>query len=152
MTVLEFDYPLPNNVKARDPVGSNKKNMDNKISLKTQIRFSLHSKENISFKNCCLLRCSNLYTICVEQLTVRHSTITNGCINSSNDKLMSKHSDTAARKLTALQDCREDDTNTMQSVTEYLRDAMIRVLLSTSLVISHGAGAPERVTVTMQFK
>ena len=37
MTVLEFDYPLPNNVKARDPVGSNKKNMDNKISLKTQI-------------------------------------------------------------------------------------------------------------------
>ena len=23
MTVLEFDYPLPNNVKARDPVGSN---------------------------------------------------------------------------------------------------------------------------------
>ena len=66
MTVIEFDYPLPNNVKARDPVGSNKKNMDNKISLKTQIRFSLHSKENISFKNCCLLRCSNLYTICVE--------------------------------------------------------------------------------------
>ena len=65
---------------------------------------------------------------------------------------MSKHSDTAARKLTALQDCREDDTNTMQSVTEYLRDAMIRVLLSTLLVISHGAGAPERVTVTMQFK
>ena len=65
---------------------------------------------------------------------------------------MSKHSDTAARKLTALLGCRDDDTNTMQSVTEYLRDAMIRVLLSTSLVISHGAGAPERVTVTMQFK
>ena len=38
--------PPTNNVKARDPVGSNKKNMDNKISLKTQIRFSLHSKEN----------------------------------------------------------------------------------------------------------